>query len=232
MQLFYVPDITSNPVLPEEESQHCVRVLRLGENAEIWATDGKGSFYKAVLVAPHPKHCALAVIERLEQPPLWPFHLQVAVAPTKNIDRVEWFAEKATEIGIDAITFLNCRYSERKEVKLSRIEKILISAMKQSRKAVLPRLEGMIGFRDFVERPFNGRKLIAHCGEGEKPLIKEIYRPGEDVLVLIGPEGDFSPQEVAFAIEKGFQPISLGNSRLRTETAALVVCHTIHVLNQ
>lgn len=232
MQIFYTPDIETKKELPEEESGHCVRVLRLTEGDEILLTDGKGSFYKAVISGAHPKHCAFEIRETIRQPRLWPFHLHIAVAPTKNMDRMEWFAEKATEIGIDAITCLNCRFSERKEIKPARLEKILVSAMKQSQKATLPQLAGMTDFKKFVSLPFDGRKLIAHCGEGEKPLIKELYKPGENVLILIGPEGDFSPEEVALAISQGFEPISLGKSRLRTETAALVACHTIHVLNQ
>ncbi len=232
MQLFYTPDIATCSELPEEEAVHCVRVLRLSEGDEIELTDGKGYFYRAAIRRAHAKHCEVEVMERWEQPALWPFKVHIAVAPTKNIDRLEWFIEKSTEIGIDAITCLNCRYSERREVKLPRLEKILVSAMKQSQKATIPTLEGMTDFGTFVRRPFEGRKFIAHCEEGDKKLIKELYHPGEDALVLIGPEGDFSEEEIALALREGFQPISLGESRLRTETAALVACHTIHVLNQ
>ena len=216
MQIFYTPEIAVNPELPEEEAGHCIRVLRLTEGDEILLTDGKGFFFK----------------EQWEQPALWNFNLHIAVAPTKNMDRMEWFAEKATEIGINAITCLNCRFSERKEIKPARLEKILVSAMKQSQKATLPELNGMTDFRTFVSLPFAGRKFIAHCEEGVKPLLKQTYHPGENALVLIGPEGDFSPEEIALALKCGFEPISLGESRLRTETAALVACHTIHVLNQ
>lgn len=232
MQIFYTPDIAVNPELPEEEAGHCVRVLRLSEGDEIILTDGKGSFYKAAISRAHPKHCEVAIQESWKQPALWNFNLHIAVAPTKNMDRMEWFAEKATEIGINAITCLNCRFSERREIKPARLEKILVSAMKQSQKATLPTLEGMTDFKKFVSAPFEGRKFIAHCEEGEKPLLKQIYQPGENVLILIGPEGDFSPEEIKLARENGFEPISLGESRLRTETAALVACHTIHVLNQ
>lgn len=232
MQLFYTPDIATCSELPEEEAVHCVRVLRLSEGDEVMLSDGKGYFYRAAIRRIHAKHCEVEVLERWEQPALWPFKVHVAVAPTKNIDRLEWFIEKSTEIGINAITCLNCRYSERREVKLPRLEKILVSAMKQSQKATLPMLEGMTDFGVFVRRPFEGRKFIAHCEEGDKKLLKELYHSGEDVLVLIGPEGDFSEEEIALALRKGFQPISLGESRLRTETAALVACHTIHVLNQ
>lgn len=232
MQIFYTPDIAVNSELPEEEAGHCIRVLRLTEGDEILLTDGKGSFYKAAISRAHPKHCEVSILESWRQPALWNGRIHVAVAPTKNMDRMEWFAEKATEIGIDAITCLHCRFSERKEVKTSRLEKILISAMKQSQKAILPQLEGMTDFKTFVGRPFKGRKFIAHCEDGKKTLLKRAYHPGEDVLVLIGPEGDFSPEEIHLALENGFEPISLGESRLRTETAALVACHTIHVLNE
>lgn len=231
MQIFYTPDIDIKQELTEEESGHCVRVLRLKEGDEILLTDGKGFFYKATITNAHPKLCEFEIIETIKQEALWPFYLHIAVAPTKNMDRMEWFAEKATEIGIDAITCLNCRFSERKEVKTARLEKILVSAMKQSQKATLPVLTGMTDFKKFVQQPFDGRKFIAHCEEGEKLLLKDTYKPGENALVLIGPEGDFSPEEIKLAIENGFEPISLGKSRLRTETAALVACHTLQVLN-
>lgn len=232
MQIFYAPDIESTLVLPEEESGHCVRVMRLAEGDEIMITDGKGNFYRASITNAYPKHCQVEITSSWQPEKPWDAYIHIAVAPTKNMDRMEWFAEKATEIGIDEITCLNCRFSERKEVKTARLEKILVSAMKQSQKALLPQLNGMTDFKQFVRQPFNGRKFIAHCEEGEKPLIKSIYRPGENVLILIGPEGDFSPEEIKSAEENGFEAISLGKSRLRTETAALTACHTIHVLNQ
>lgn len=232
MQIFYAPDIESTLVLPEEESGHCVRVMRLAEGDEIMITDGKGNFYRASITNAHPKHCQVEITSSWQPEKPWDAYIHIAVAPTKNMDRMEWFAEKATEIGIDEITCLNCRFSERKEVKTARLEKILVSAMKQSQKALLPQLNGMTDFKQFVRQPFNGRKFIAHCEEGEKPLIKSIYRPGENVLILIGPEGDFSPEEIKSAEENGFEAISLGKSRLRTETAAMTACHTIHVLNQ
>lgn len=231
MQIFYTPDIQNKLQLPEEESGHCVRVLRLGEKDEILLTDGQGTFYKAAIVQPHPKHCEVHILDQWQQETLWPFYLHIAVAPTKNMDRMEWFCEKATEIGVDEITCLNCRFSERREIKPSRLEKILVSAMKQSQKARLPKLNGMTDFKKFISQPFEGRKFIAHCEEGEKPLLKKIYQPGEKALILIGPEGDFSPEEIDLAKACGFEPISLGESRLRTETAALVACHTLHVLN-
>lgn len=232
MQIFYTPEISVNSELPEEEAGHCIRVLRLSEGDEILLTDGKGFFYKAAISRAHSKHCEVSVLESWQQPAKWNFQLHIAVAPTKNMDRMEWLAEKATEIGINAITCLNCRFSERREIKPARLEKIMVSAMKQSQKATLPGLTGMVDFRSFISQPFEGRKYIAHCENGEKTLLKHTYRPGENALILIGPEGDFSPEEIQEALKCGFEPISLGDSRLRTETAALVACHTIHVLNQ
>ncbi len=232
MQIFYTPDIAVRQELPEEEAGHCIRVLRLTEGDEVMLTDGRGFFYRAVIRRAHHKHCEVEVLERWEQPKPWQFSLHIAVAPTKNMDRMEWFVEKATEIGIDAVTCLNCRFSERREVKTARLEKIMVSAMKQSQKATLPTLAGMTDFATFVKQPFDGRKFIAHCEEADKKLLKQLYLPRENALVMIGPEGDFSPEEIAMALGEGFEPVSLGESRLRTETAALVACHTIHVLNQ
>lgn len=232
MQIFYAPDITVSSELPEEESGHCIRVLRLQEGDEVLVTDGKGTFYKAIINGAHPKHCGLAIQESWRQSPLWDFQLHIAVAPTKNMDRMEWFVEKATEIGIDAITCLRCRFSERKEIKMSRLEKIAVSAMKQSQKSTLPVLMGMVDFKQFISQPFDGRKFIAHCEGGEKQLLKQLCNKKENVLILIGPEGDFSPEEIALAKANDFEEISLGESRLRTETAALVACNTIHILNQ
>lgn len=232
MHVFYTPDILRNPELPEEEAQHCTRVLRLGVGDNITLTDGRGNFYKAEITVANSKRCLVSITETIHQNPLWPCHLHIAVAPTKNMDRNEWFAEKATEIGIDELTFLNCRFSERKVIKTERIEKILISAIKQSLKARLPKLNEMIDFTKFIAQDFKGQKFIAHCYEGEKPLLKDVLTPGKDAVVLIGPEGDFSEEEVKAAIERGFTPISLGKSRLRTETAALVACHTMNLMNQ
>jgi 16S rRNA (uracil1498-N3)-methyltransferase len=232
MQLFYAPDINTIHELPEEEARHALRVLRLAEGDTIDLTDGKGCFYQAIIRSANPKHCLVDVIARQEQPPLWNFDLHLAVAPTKNIDRMEWLCEKATEIGINQLTFLNCRFSERRETKLPRLEKILVSAMKQSQKATLPKLTATTDFHTFIQQPFPGRRFIAHCYEGEKATLKQTYRPTEAALILIGPEGDFSPEEVSAAIKRGFEPISLGKSRLRTETAALTALHTIHLLNE
>lgn len=231
MHVFYTPDIDTCPELPEEEAGHCLRVLRLGVGDEVMLTDGKGFFYKAVISVATGKRCQVKVVEKIEQEKFWKGHLHLAMAPTKNMDRIEWFAEKATEIGFDELSFLNCRFSERKVIKTERIEKIVVSAMKQSLKARKPIVNEMTDFAKFMQRDFQGQKFIAHCYEGEKPLLKEVLKPGEDALVLIGPEGDFSPEEVQKAEALGFQPISLGKSRLRTETAALVAVHMMNLFN-
>ena len=232
MYIFYTPDILKSNELPSEEAQHCTRVLRLKEGTEILLTDGSGHFFKAVITLASPKHCTVEIVETISQPLPWKNLIHIAFAPTKNMDRNEWFAEKATEIGINQITFLNCRYSERKDIKPERIEKILIAAMKQSQKATLPQLQNMIDFNKFVSQDFAGQKFIAHCHAGEKIHLANAYKKGENALILIGPEGDFSEEEVALAIKHGFQPVSLGESRLRTETAALVACQTIHIINE
>lgn len=232
MHVFYTPDIAVTCEMPEEEAAHCLRVLRLGVGDEVMLTDGKGCFYKAVISAASGKRCQVKVTETIEQEPLWSGHLHLAMAPTKNMDRIEWLAEKATEIGFDELSFLNCRYSERKVIKTERVEKIVVSAVKQSLKARKPVVNEMMDFSRFVKQDFAGQKFIAHCNEGEKPLLKEILVPGEDALVLIGPEGDFSPEEVKLAESLGFRSISLGKSRLRTETAALVSVHIMNLFNQ
>ncbi len=228
--IFFAPDIAISSELPKEEANHCVRVLRLKEGDYILLTDGYGFFYKAILSCANAKHCRFEVEEKIPSSLPWGSHIHIAMSPTKNLDRTEWFAEKATEIGINEISFLRCKFSERKELKTERIEKILISAMKQSQKASLPSLNEMIDFKDFVKKPFEGQKFIAHCHPGEKKALKDIYLPRNNVLILIGPEGDFSQEEVIEAEKNGFKSISLGNSRLRTETAAIVACHTIHVI--
>lgn len=232
MHVFYTPEIAVNPELPEEEAAHCLRVLRLTVGDEVMLTDGKGLFYKAVISAATGKRCQVKVVESIEQEPFWNGHLHLAMAPTKNMDRIEWFAEKATEIGFNELSFLNCRFSERKVIKTARIEKIVVSAVKQSLKAYKPVVNEMMDFSRFMEKDFSGQKFIAHCYEGEKPLLKDVLVPGQDALVLIGPEGDFSMEEVQKAKAAGFRAISLGKSRLRTETAALVAVHTMNLFNQ
>lgn len=232
--MFYSPDILVRQELPAEEAAHCARVLRMTEGEHIQITDGCGNFYEAELTLVSPKRCLFRILTQETPLPLWKGHLHIAMAPTKNMDRVEWFAEKATEIGFDELTFLNCRFSERKVVKNERVDKILVSAVKQSLKPVKPVLNEMVDFARFVRQERAGQKFIAHCYDDlgdEKPLLKQVVMPGEDALVMIGPEGDFSREEVQLAIQCGFKPISLGRSRLRTETAALVACHILNLAN-
>ncbi len=218
--------------MPESESQHCARVLRKKEGDSLFITDGKGYFYRAKLLQANPKSCVVKIEEEMEQPKGWDYNLQIAFAPTKNLDRMEWFVEKATEIGIDTFSPLKCRYSERKNINATRLEKIMVSAMKQSQKSRLPQFENIIKFEEFIKQPFEGQKFIAHCYDSIKTPITQICKRDTNTLILIGPEGDFSEEEIAKSIEHGFTPISLGDSRLRTETAALVACHTLHVINQ
>lgn len=231
MHLFYTPDIATTLELPQDEAAHAIRVLRLAEGSEVMLTDGKGSFYRAEIDMISGKRCYVRIVETITPDPLWRGHLHLAMAPTKNMDRIEWFAEKATEIGFDELTFLDCHFSERRVVKTERVEKILVSAMKQSLKPTLPMLNGMTPFDKFVSQPFEGQKFIAHCYEGEKEALLQALQPGENALVLIGPEGDFSPEEVQKAMTYGFRPITLGRSRLRTETAALVAVHMMNIVN-
>lgn len=232
MALFYAPDIEMNLELPDDEAAHCLRVLRLGIGSELDITDGKGSFYKAVISEISGKHCFVELKETLRMTKGWQGRLHIAIAPTKNMDRIEWFVEKAVEIGLDELTFLNCRFSERKVVKNERVERIVVSAMKQSLKPYKTILNDVTDFKKFIGNVTTGAKYIAHCYETEKVILKDVLTVGEDATVLIGPEGDFSPEEVQMAVDAGFRPVSLGNSRLRTETAGLVACHTFCLKNE
>lgn len=231
MHIFYTPDIETELELPEEEAKHCTKVLRLTSGDEILLTDGKGAFFRAAIDIIAGKRCTVNILEKTVWEKPWGNYIHIAVAPTKNMDRIEWFAEKATEIGIDEFSFINCSHSERRVIKTDRVERIVVSAVKQSQKAIVPVINEMTDFGKFISRPFSGRKFIAHCYEGERKLLRDMVRAGEDVLVLIGPEGDFSEDEVKAALDAGFEQISLGGSRLRTETAALVACNTVNILN-
>ena len=231
MELFYSPGFTeAHPVLDEQESSHCVQVLRHRVGDVIDVVDGNGYLFNGVLTEAHPKHCKLEVQSVKHVDDLKPV-LHIAVAPTKNMDRIEWFAEKATEIGINALSLILCRHSERKNIRTDRVDKIVVSAMKQSQKFFKPQVGDLIAFKQFIQTPFTGQKFIAHCHPGDKVALKSAYQQGEDVLILIGPEGDFSEEEVQLALKNGFIPVSLGESRLRTETAALVACMTIRLIN-
>ncbi len=222
---FYVPDAASTNELPAEEAAHASRVLRLENGDEVFLIDGTGCFFKAQLTLVTKGRCLYDIVERLPQEKTWNGRIAVAMAPTKVIDRVEWTLEKATEIGIDEFSLLNCAFSERRNVKLERLDKIVIAAVKQSRKAWKPLLNDLQPFEDFVNRPRKGAKYIAHCYAeiDKKDLYGELLQLNgdEEVTILIGPEGDFSIDEVRLAMSKGYVPVSLGQSRLRTETAAL-----------
>lgn len=232
MHVFYLPEIHSDIVqLDETESGHAVRVLRLKQGDPVVVTNGKGGWFEAMVADPHPKKCTVQILAAHQGFEGRNYRLYMAVAPTKNSDRIEWFLEKATEIGIDGYLPLICRFSERKNINLQRLEKVALAAMKQSLKAYLPEISETISFVQLVNKPFNGIKVIAHCYPGKKPHLKDIIVPGTDMLVLVGPEGDFSEDEVRLALDNGFQEVTLGNARLRTETAALVACHTVSLLN-
>ncbi len=197
----------------------------------IHLTDGRGTLFESRIIQDNPKRCIVEVTDVRKEIGKRNFSLHIAVAPTKNIARLEWFLEKATEIGIEEITPVICDHSERKIVKTERLNKVITSAVKQSLKAYHPKLNETVKFKDFIKNDFSGQKFIAYISEKYNDTLKELYVPGSDVLVFIGPEGDFSVKEVEQAIKSGFQPISLGKSRLRTETAALVACHSLDMLN-
>ena len=234
VRYFYVPDAAEKTELPQDEAIHALRVLRLKEDDEIFLMDGAGVFFHSQVTQANAKHCCYKILSVMPQEPTWHGRIHLAIAPTKNIDRMEWLAEKATEVGFDELSFLDCQFSERRQLRQDRIEKIVVAAMKQSRKAWLPKVNDMVSFREFVLSPRQGRLFIAHCYDpssfGDDPrferkdLFSELTLPDtlhDDVTILVGPEGDFSIGEVQQAVESGFIPVSLGQSRLRTETAGL-----------
>jgi 16S rRNA (uracil1498-N3)-methyltransferase len=235
MNLFYAPDIAQTLTLPEEESQHCAKVLRMKAGERIHIIDGVGGLYEAEILESHPKRTQVTILSEQHEYGRRPFRLHLAVAPTKNIDRFEWFVEKATEIGFDELTPLCCRYSERKIIKPERIEKILVSAAKQSLKAYVPRLNPMTTFKDFINNSSSltphSSLFIAHCYDQPKQHLLHVCPSASDVVVMVGPEGDFSEEEVELALRNSFQAITLGESRLRTETAGVVACHLVTIAN-
>ncbi|MDR0661306.1 MAG: 16S rRNA (uracil(1498)-N(3))-methyltransferase [Prevotellaceae bacterium] len=233
MHLFYAPDITTPEyTLNEEESKHSIRVLRLTIGDIIYLVDGKGGFYATEISSISAKSCTVKIIEQQYDYGKRDYRLHIAIAPTKNIDRFEWFLEKATEIGIDEITPLLCEHSERKVIKLERLQKVVEAAMKQSLKAYYPRVNNLATFEQVIKVSQANEKLIAHCYDTPKQLLKNAIKPQQDIIILVGPEGDFSPKEVELAKQVGFKNISLGNSRLRTETAGIVACCTVWIGNQ
>ena len=245
VRYFYVPDAANQVELPAEEATHALRVLRLKGGDEIFLMDGEGSFYRAEVTAASSKRCLYEIKENMPQKRAWKGHIHLAIAPTKMMERIEWMAEKATEIGYDELSFLNCQFSERKVVKTPRIDKIVISAVKQSHKAWKPVVNELESFKEFIQTPRSGRKFICHCYEEveKKDFFQEISSLSDDadgkdtalssssadITVLVGPEGDFSIDEVRLALENGYESVSLGTSRLRTETAGLVAVHMAHI---
>lgn len=230
MQLFYNSKINSTTDqinFDKIESRHIVKVLRKKEGDILKITNGKGFLYDVKILVASDKKCVASVIKSIEKTKPWPYYLHVAIAPTKNNDRTEWFLEKATEIGIDEITPIICSNSERRVIKLERFEKIIQSAMKQSLKFTLPKLNSPIKFNDFIVQDIEGLKCIAHCEAQEKHLFKTVAKNPNKITILVGPEGDFSLAEIKKALENNYKAISLGESRLRTETAALVAVNTV-----
>ena len=235
MQLFYAPEISlPRYTLPEEESKHCVRVLRMTVGDELHLTDGKGNMYRCKVVSDNVKRCEVEVVETWPEYERMSYGLTMCVAPTKNIDRFEWFLEKATEIGISEVYPLECDHSERRQIKLESEEKVITAAVKQSLKAYHPVLHDLTSVRDIIAMDFEGEKYIAHCDSsfGERPYLGNLVKKGANTLILIGPEGDFSKEEINFALQNGFKAISLGRERLRTETAAVVATTVVATINK
>lgn len=252
MHLFYTPNLVLSPLpfgerlreglLNEEESKHAIRVLRLTIGAKVILIDGNGGWYEGQISDDNPKRCTVKITQTISEFGKSKFNLHIAIAPTKNMDRLEWFTEKAIEVGINEISIINCQNSERTVVKTGRLNKVAIAAIKQSLKAYLPKINDVIDYKKFIAstKDFTGQKFIAHCysplscgeGLGERHHLKSLYQQGNDALILIGPEGDFSVDEVKMALSNGFKEISLGSSRLRTETAALYASTTINILNE
>lgn len=234
MQLFYNPDIneaTEQFTFPKDESKHIVKVLRKNTGDNLYITNGKGWLFKAEITLPNINKCLVKILSKESQPKR-DYSLHLAVAPTKMNDRYEWFFEKATEIGVDTITPIICEHSERKVIKAERFERILKSAMKQSLSCYMPKLNDAISFKDFLKQEFHGDLFIAHCEETDRKSLKQELQPKKSITILIGPEGDFSTTEIEMAIARKFIPVTLGNTRLRTETAAVVACHSAAYTNE
>lgn len=233
MHWFYSNHIQAPYIrLMDEEALHCAKVLRLKAGSEVAVVDGSGNYYLSKLITVDIKNCTAEIIATTHDFNPLPIHLHVACAPTKNMDRFEWFIEKATEIGISEITPLLCEHSERKQIKTDRLQRLMIAAMKQSQKASLPILHEMVSLKAFISQKHKEQKFIAYCGEEDKKPFQKMIEKGKDLLILIGPEGDFSSEEVSLCLQNGFIPVTLGNQRLRTETAALAACHTVTLVNE
>ncbi len=234
MQLFYNAEIQNTDTFfqfDKEESKHIIKVLRKKGGDTIFITDGKGNLFHAEITLESEKKCEVKII-KIDVFESKNYHLHIAIAPTKINDRLEWFLEKATEIGIDEISPIICDHSERKTFKIDRAVKIIQGAMKQSNQFYLPQINEPISFNDFIKKETNSTKFIAHCEENKKDLFKNSFQAHQNILILIGPEGDFSTKEIEIALKNNFIPVSLGNTRLRTETAGVVACHTVALINE
>ncbi len=231
---FFAPDIALTGILPEEEARHAIKVLRSKPGDMITVVDGHGARHTCRLLSDNPRRADVEIVETQSVPPVWPTRITLAVAPTKNADRMEWLVEKIVEIGIDEIVPLLCRHSERKVMKTDRLERIAVSAMKQSLKATLPSISPLTPIKDFIAQCNASQRFICYCDAyiQRVPLVKAYTPVAQSVAILIGPEGDFDPSEVKAAFDAQFKPVTLGDNRLRTETAALVATDTIHILNQ
>ena len=233
MNVFYLPDAQLGTIsFPEEESKHVVKVLRMKEGDRFCVTNGNGSLFDAELVDAHPKRAMADLSNQRNGYDIRDYKLSIAIAPTKLNERTEWFLEKATEIGIDEVKLFASYHSERRAANVERFRKIVVSAMKQSVKSKMPLVEEMVSFDKLVKQNFDGQKFIAWIDDDVKDQLCDLYKKGENAIVLIGPEGDFSKEEVELAKENGYIPVSLGEARLRTETAAVVACHTMQLINQ
>lgn len=234
MQLFYNSELTEHSVqvsFSKEESKHIIKVLRKSVGDELHITNGKGWLFIAKITLADIKNCLTDIVSKTFHPKK-NYQVHLAVAPTKMNDRYEWFLEKATEIGVDSITPIICNHSERKTINAERFEKILLAAMKQSNQYYLPTLQSQINFNEFIKQNFSEQKFIAHCEDTDKKSLKSVLKPETDVLMMIGPEGDFSVKEIETAIKNQFIPVTLGTTRLRTETAAIVACHSVALMNE
>jgi 16S rRNA (uracil1498-N3)-methyltransferase len=233
MQVFYAPDISGNNyTLDEKESKHCIRVLRMAKGEPVRLVDGKGNLYEGVVSQPDSKKCIITVTSHREDFERRGYRLHIAISPLKNPERFEWFVEKSVEIGIDEITPLICKNSEKRKINKERIDNLIISAMKQSVKSLKTVLNDWCCFDDFIGKNFSGNLMIAHCNSSfERRGIAEVCSRGQNPVILVGPEGDFSPEEIGTALKRGYSSVHLGKSRLRTETAGIAACHSIYVLN-
>lgn len=233
MHLFYSSVIQEDSTfLSKEESHHCIKVMRFQAGKIIFLADGRGNLFKTSITEPDPKKCGIEIVEVYKEYQKRNYYIHIVIAPTKNIDRIEWFVEKAVELGVDEITFLLCDRSERRHIKLERLEKVAVSAMKQSLKAYLPKLNELVKFETFVKQPLQqSENYIAYLPEMPPPLLKNDIKSNTSYSILIGPEGDFSEREIGWALKNNYKAVSLGKSRLRTETAGIAACHLFNLKN-